>query len=139
MKKTLEEVDQFKYPGSIQTKYVTLTKEEKIRLALAHSAVTRLTIEWENNASVFQQSLNSTSHLSCHERFMDLRPGRWWWICKGKSRRLKTNAAADCLAYEQPYSIFRIPRSTTGDRTKYVASSSGLNAIEVMTLSKDAN
>ena len=42
--KTLEEMDQFKYLGSTQTKDRTSIKEVKIRLARAHSAMTRLEI-----------------------------------------------------------------------------------------------
>ena len=38
--KTLEEVDQFKYLGSTQTKDGTSIKEEKIRLVQAHPATT---------------------------------------------------------------------------------------------------
>ena len=38
--KTLEEEDQFNYPGSTQTKDGTSIKEVKIRLAQAHSAMT---------------------------------------------------------------------------------------------------
>ena len=43
-RKTLEEVDQFKYLGSTQTKHGTLIKEVKIRMAQARSAMTRLAI-----------------------------------------------------------------------------------------------
>ena len=39
---TLEEVDQFKYIGSTQTKDGTSVEEVKIRLAQAHSAITGL-------------------------------------------------------------------------------------------------
>ena len=52
--KTLEEVDQFKYLGSTQTKDGKSIKEVKIRLELAHSAITRLAILWKNNAISFK-------------------------------------------------------------------------------------
>ena len=42
--KTQEEVDQFKYLGSTQTKDGTSIKEVKIRLAQTHSVITRLVI-----------------------------------------------------------------------------------------------
>ena len=48
--KTVEEVDQFKYLGSTQTKDRTSIKDEKIRLVQAYSAMTRLAILWENKA-----------------------------------------------------------------------------------------
>ena len=50
---TLEEVDQFKYLGSTQTKDGTSVKEVKIRLAQAHSAMARLAILWKNKAISF--------------------------------------------------------------------------------------
>ena len=42
----LEEVDQFKYVRSTETKDGTSIKEVKIRLVQAHSAMTRLAIPW---------------------------------------------------------------------------------------------
>ena len=45
-RQTLEEVDQFKYLGSAQTKDGTSVKEVKTRLAQTHSAMTRLAILW---------------------------------------------------------------------------------------------
>ena len=48
--KAIEEVDQFKYQGSTQTKDGMSIKEIKIILAHAHSAITRLAILWENKA-----------------------------------------------------------------------------------------
>jgi len=50
---TLEEVDQFKYLGSTQTKDGTSVKEVKIRLAQAHAAMTRLSVLWRNKAISF--------------------------------------------------------------------------------------
>ena len=47
--KMLEEVDQFKYFGSTQTKDGTSLKEVKIRLAYAHSAMTRQEVLWKNS------------------------------------------------------------------------------------------
>ena len=46
----LEEVEQFKYIGSTPTKDRTSVKEVKIRLAQAHSALTRIAILWKNKA-----------------------------------------------------------------------------------------
>ena len=51
--KTLEEVDQFKYLGSTQTKDGTSIKEVNIRLAQAHSAMTRLLYYGKTTPSVF--------------------------------------------------------------------------------------
>ena len=51
--KMLEEVDQFKYLGYTQTKDGTLIKEVKIRLAQAHSGMTRLATLWKNGAISF--------------------------------------------------------------------------------------
>ena len=45
-----EDVDQFGYLGSTLTKDATSTKEVKIRLAHAHSTVTRLAIPCKDNA-----------------------------------------------------------------------------------------
>ena len=47
------EVDQFKYLGSTQTKDGISVKEVKIRLAQAHSAMTRLAILWKNKTISF--------------------------------------------------------------------------------------
>ena len=49
----LEEVDQFKYLGSTQTKGRALIKEVKIGLAQAYSAMTRLAILWKNKTISF--------------------------------------------------------------------------------------
>ena len=51
--KTQEEVDQFKYIGSTQTKDTTSVKEVKIRLAQAHSVITKLAVLWKNKAISF--------------------------------------------------------------------------------------
>ena len=53
--KVLEEVDQFRYLGSTQTKDGTSLKEVKIRLAQAHSAMTRLVVGllWKNKTISF--------------------------------------------------------------------------------------
>ena len=48
--KVLEEVDQFKYLGSIQAKDGTSIKGVKIKLAQAHSAIIRQAVGWENKA-----------------------------------------------------------------------------------------
>ena len=50
---TLEEVDQFTYLGSRQTKDGTSVKEVKIRLAQAHSAMTRLAVLWKKQSHQF--------------------------------------------------------------------------------------
>ena len=50
---TVEEVDQFKYLGSSQTKDGISVKEVNIRLAQAHSAMTRLAIKWRNKSISF--------------------------------------------------------------------------------------
>ena len=51
--KVLEVVDQFKYLGFIQTKDGTSVKEVKIRLAHAHSAMTRLASTMEKQSDQF--------------------------------------------------------------------------------------
>ena len=61
--KTLEEVDQFKYPGSTQIKDGASIKEVKIRLAQAHSAMTRLVILWKNNAISFPTEIKLCKSL----------------------------------------------------------------------------
>ena len=57
IKKMLEEVDQFKYLGSTQTKDGASIKEVKIRLAQVHSALTRLAMLWKNKAISFSTML----------------------------------------------------------------------------------
>ena len=47
---TLEDVDQFRYPGSTQTKDVTSVKTVKLRPVQAHSAITRLAKLWNQEA-----------------------------------------------------------------------------------------
>ena len=61
--KTLEEVDQFKYTWSTQTKDGMSIKKAKIRLAQAHSAMTRLAILWKHNAICFHTKNFYTSHV----------------------------------------------------------------------------
>ena len=51
--KVLEEVDQFSYIGSTQTKDGTSLKSVKISLAQAHSAMTRLSVLWKNKVISF--------------------------------------------------------------------------------------
>ena len=51
--KVLEETDQFRYVGSTQTKDGTSLKEVKIRLAQAHSTMTRLAVTMEKSAISF--------------------------------------------------------------------------------------
>ena len=51
--KTLKEADQFNYLGSQQTKDERSIKELKIRLAQAHSAMTRPAILWKNKTISF--------------------------------------------------------------------------------------
>ena len=51
--KALEEVDQFKYLGSIQTKDGSSITEAKVRLAQAYSAITKLATLWKNKAINF--------------------------------------------------------------------------------------
>ena len=46
----------FKYLGSPQTKDGTSIQEVKIRLAQAHSAITRLAILWKNKAMSFSKN-----------------------------------------------------------------------------------
>ena len=62
--KALEEVDQFKYLGSTESKDGISIREVKIRRAQAYLAMTRLAMLWKTTPSVFLQRLNSTSHLS---------------------------------------------------------------------------
>ena len=47
--KVLDEMDQFKYLGSTQTKDGTSLKEVKIRLPQAHTTVTRLAVLWKQS------------------------------------------------------------------------------------------
>ena len=96
---TLEEVEQFKYLGSTHTKDGTSVKEEKIRLAQAHSAMTRPAILLKTKPTVFPQRINSIGHLFGRCLPMDVRAGRRRLIWKGESRPLKTNATEGCLAY----------------------------------------
>ena len=56
-RRTLEEVDQFKYVGSTQIKGETSIKEVKIRLTQAHSVMTSLAILWKNNATGFHKKI----------------------------------------------------------------------------------
>ena len=73
---TLEEVDQFKYVGSTQTKDGTSVKEEKTRPAQAHSVMKRLVILLKTKPSVFPQILYSIGHLFCRCFSMGVRAGR---------------------------------------------------------------
>ena len=64
-RKMSEEVDEFKYLGSTQTKDGISIMEVKIRLAQAYSALRSQTMLWENKAISFltKIKLNSTNHL----------------------------------------------------------------------------
>ena len=58
--KTLEEVDQFKYLESTQTKDGTLIKEVKIRLVQAHAEITATL--WKNKAISFPTMITRKAH-----------------------------------------------------------------------------
>ena len=61
--KTLEEVDQFKYFGPTQMKDGTSTKEVKIRLAPAQSAMAKLAILWKNKDASFPANIKLLKSL----------------------------------------------------------------------------
>ena len=61
--KAQEEVDQFKYLGSTQTKDGTSLKEVKIRLGQTHSAMTRLVVLWDKVITTMKLRRSTPAHI----------------------------------------------------------------------------
>jgi len=72
----LEEVDQFKYLGSTQTKDGTSVKEVQLRLAQAQSAMTRLAMPWRNKAISFSTKVKLYKSLVLSVQPMGVKAGR---------------------------------------------------------------
>ena len=86
----MEEPDQFKY-----LEYHTNQRQNISKGSEDQTGTGTL----KTYPSVFQQRLNSTSHLSSQYCSMYVTAGRWRRIWRGESRLLKTNATEECLAY----------------------------------------
>ena len=98
--KVLEEVDQFKYLGSTQTNDRASLKEVTIRLAQAHSAMTRLAILWKNKSISFPTKIKLYKSLILSIRLCrGVWAEHWLRIWRDESKLLKTNATGGWLAY----------------------------------------
>ena len=95
---TLEEVDQFKYLGSTQTKDGTSVKEVKIRLAQAHSAMTRLAILWKNKAISFPTKIILYRSLVLSVLFYGceswMQQDAWHIIQRAQNERIRLSGAS---------------------------------------------
>ena len=70
--KVQEEMNHFKYLGSLQTTDGTSVKEVKIRLVKAHKDVTRLAVSQENNPLKFVFTNFSTTTVKFSAKFYRL-------------------------------------------------------------------
>ena len=99
--KVLEEADQFRYVGSMQTKYgtsLTVSKDQPGTCTLSHGKASS-TVEKQKKWSVFLQRLSSTNLLSCQYVCSDVTAGHWLWIWRDESKPLEANTPGGCLAY----------------------------------------